>query len=166
MDDTQERNAMNKAEFCEKIKNYEKQLYAVAFAILKNEADTEDAVCSAIEKSYGSLGQLRSPHKFKPWITTIVRNEALQILRKRMELPGNEAIETMLEPIVDQHNELWDIVAALPEEYRLVIVMYYYNGLTIREISGILEIPIGTVKSRMNRGRNILKEALEDKEVR
>ncbi len=157
---------MNKDEFCKKIKNYEKQLYAVAFAILKNEADAEDAVCSAIEKSYGSLEQLRSAHKFKAWITAIVRNEALQILRKRVELPGNEIVETMMEPVVDQYNEIWDIVAALPEEYRLVIVMYYYNGLSIREIGEILEIPPGTVKSRMNRGRNILKKALEDKEVK
>ena len=157
---------MDKAEFCDKIKTYEKQLYAVAFAILKNEADTEDAVCSAIQKSYENLDQLKSVHKFKAWITAIVRNEALQLLRKRMELPGNETVETMLEPVEDVHNELWDVVEALPEEYRLVIVMYYYNGLTIREIARILEIPLGTVKSRMNRGRNILKEILEDREVR
>lgn len=153
---------MKRSEFCELIKEYEKQLYAIAFTILKNEADTEDAVCNAIEKGYEKLGQLRNPNKFKAWITIITRNEALQIKRKRVALPGNEKLEAMLEVTIDHHDELWDIVQKLQEEYRIVIVLYYYNELSIYEISKILNIPVGTVKSRMNRGRKILKETLND----
>lgn len=153
---------MKKMEFCEAIKKYEKQLYAIAFAILENEADTQDAVCSAIQKGYEKIDQLRNPLKFKSWITTITRNEALQIKRKRVDLPGDDKLESMLQPAIDQHNELWDIVQTLREEYRIVIVLYYYNGLTIREISNILGVPVGTVKSRMSRGRKILKDVLEE----
>lgn len=157
------RDTMDRTEFCELVKKYEKQLYAIAFTILKNEADTEDAVCNAIQKGYEKLYQLKSPYKFKSWITTITRNEALQIKRKRVDLPGNEKLEAMLEATFDHHSELWDIVQELPEEFRIVIVLYYYNELSIREISKILEIPVGTVKSRMNRGRKILKDALDDR---
>lgn len=153
---------MNRNEFCELIKEYEKQLYAIAFSILRNEADTEDAVCNAIQKGYEKLDQLRSRHKFKAWMATITRNEALQIKRKRMDLPGNEKLDTMLEAVIDYHDELWDIVQNLQEEYRLVMVLYYYNDLSIHEISKVLEIPVGTVKSRMNRGRKKLREALSD----
>lgn len=153
---------MNRSEFCELIKEYEKQLYAIAFTILKNEADTEDAVCDAIQKGYEKLEQLRNPKKFKAWITTITRNEALQIKRKRVELPGDEKLDAMLEATIDHHDELWDIVQGLQEEYRIVIVLYYYNQLSIYEISKILNVPVGTVKSRMNRGRKILREALDD----
>lgn len=157
---------MNRTEFCEYLKRYEKQLYIVAYAILKNEADAEDAVCSAVLKGYEHLEQLRNPHKFKPWLITITKNEALQIKRKRLSLPGDEKIEAMLGKAYDNHMELWDIVQELKEEYRLVIVLYYYADLSIKDISKVLNIPIGTVKSRLNRGREFLKAALEKMERR
>lgn len=151
---------MDKNEFCKVITGCKKQLYATAFSILKNETDAEDAVCSAIQKGYAKLDSLRSPKKFQAWMAAIVRNEALQILRKKEQLPGNEMVESLLEPVCDSHNELFDIVMGLPEEYRIVIVLYYYNGLSIKEIAETLELATGTVKSRMNRGRNMLKEIL------
>lgn len=151
---------MKKMEFCEQVNQYKKILYAVAYAILKNEADTEDAVCSAIQKAYEHLDQLKSPQKLKPWIITITKNEALQIKRKRLELPGDEQVAAMLKPVVDEHYELWDVVQKLPEEYRPVIVLFYYDDLSIRDIAKILDIPIGTVKSRLNRGRDLLKMML------
>ena len=153
---------MKRSEFCELIKEHEKQLYAIAYAILRNEADTEDAVCNAIQKGYEKLEQLRSTHKFKAWMAAITRNEALQIKRKRIDLPGDDKLGAMLDVSVDHHDELWDIVQSLQEEYRLVIVLYYYNDLSISEISKVLEIPVGTVKSRMNRGRKLLREAISD----
>lgn len=151
---------MKQTEFCECIDKYRKLLYVIAYAILKNEADAEDAVCSAVLKGYEHLGQLKKPRSFKAWMITITKNEALKIQQKRMELPGNEELERLLAPVTDNHNELWDIVQGLKEEYRLVIVLFYYCGLSIREISKALDIPVGTVKSRLSRGREFLKKAL------
>lgn len=156
---------MRKADFCEKVKTYQYQFYVIAYAILKNEDDAQDAVCSAILKGYEHLEQLKNPHKFKPWMIAITKNEALQMKRKRMELPGNEMVEELLggtkEPYYD--NELWEIVQALKEEYRLVIVLFYYNDLTMWEIADVLDIPIGTVKSRLSRGKKLLKAVLEER---
>ncbi|MGN0152468.1 MAG: RNA polymerase sigma factor [Wujia sp.] len=150
---------MNGTEFCNKIKKLEKQLYVCAYSVLKNQADAEDAVCSAIQKGYEKLDQLQQEHKFAAWIMKITRNEALQIKRHRMELPGDEQLESMMAPAVDNHYELWDMVQKMQEEYREVVVLYYYSGLSVREISQVLDIPVGTVKSRMNRGRKYLRDS-------
>ncbi len=151
---------MKRAEYCEYINQYKDHLYTVAYFILNNKMDAEDAAGNAILKGYEHIDQLKNPHKFKTWMITITKNEALKIKEKRLELPGNEKMESMMDPVFDSHNELWEIVQGLNEEYRLVVVMYYYNGLSIRDISGVLDIPVGTVKSRLNRGRELLKKAL------
>lgn len=91
---------------------------------------------------------------------TITKNEALKICNKRMEFMGDENIERLLPPSYDSHNELWDIVQSLKDEYRIVIVLFYYNDLSIRDISGVLGISVGTVKSRLSRGKKLLKDAL------
>lgn len=153
---------MKGTDFCKYVDKYRNQLYVTAYAILKHEMDAEDAVCSAILKGYEHLEQLRNPRKFKPWMVTITKNEALKIRKKRLELPGNEMVEGMLKPVQDSHDELWEIVQSMKEEYRLVIVLFYYNDLSIRDIGRILDIPVGTVKSRLNRGRELLKNVLEE----
>ena len=153
---------MKQMEFCERISQYRYQFYIIAYAILENEADAEDAVCNAILSGYEHLTQLKNSNKFKSWMITITKNEALKLRRKRMELPGDENVQRMLPPVQDSHNELWDIVQTLKEEYRIVVVLFYYNNLSLRDISTVLDIPVGTVKSRLNRGREILKEALDE----
>lgn len=148
---------MNKDTFEKLIKEYQEYLYILALAILRNETDAEDAVCSAIVKGYERLSQLRDEGKFKSWMISITRNEALMMKRKQLYLPGDEAIENMLEPATDHPDELWDMIQRMPEEYRVAIVLYYYHNFSVQEIADVLEIPIGTVKSRLNRGRKYLK---------
>lgn len=153
---------MDKTEYCEFVSRYRKQLYVVAYAILKNEMDAEDAVCNGILRGYENLDQLRDSRKLKSWMTVITKNEALKIREKRALMPGDEKLEELLEPVQDRHDELWDIVQKLKEEYRLVVVLFYYNEMSLKEISRILEIPVGTVKSRLNRAREFLKKELDD----
>lgn len=147
--------------FCDCIIECKDYLYVLALAILKNETDAEDAVGNAILKAYENMGQIRAFHKFKPWILTITKNEALKIKKKRLLLPGNENVEAQLKPVQEHYDELWDVMQKMKEEYRLVVVMFYYDDLSIRDISDILDIPIGTVKSRLSRGKEELREALE-----
>lgn len=153
---------MKRIDFCEQVKTYRYQLYVVAFAILKNEEDAQDAVCSAILKGYEHIDQLKKSNKFKAWMITITKNEALKIRRRRLELPGDDKVEELLEPVRDHYNELWDCIQNLKEEYRLVIVLFYYNELSLRDVAEVLNIPMGTVKSRLSRGRELLKQSLEE----
>lgn len=152
---------MRNIKFCECVSKCKSDLYMIARAILGNDADTEDAVSNAILRAYENLDKLKNPNKFKPWILTITKNEALKIKKKRLELPGNDTLETFLEPVEDYHDELWDIIQSMKEEYRLVIVLYYYDGLSLRDISDVLNIPLGTVKSRLSRGKEVLRNALK-----
>lgn len=151
---------MRQIEFCERVSQYRYQFYITAYAILGNEADAEDAVCNAILNGYEHLAQLKNPKKFKAWMLTITKNEAFKLLHKRMELLGNENVEQLLPPTYDSHNELWEIVQTLKDEYRIVIVLFYYNDLSLRDIASVLDISIGTVKSRLDRGRKLLRDAL------
>ena len=86
---------MKRIDFCEQVKTYRYQLYVVAFAILKNEEDAQDAVCSAILKGYEHIEQLKNSNKFKAWMITITKNEALKIRRRRLELPGDDKVEEL-----------------------------------------------------------------------
>lgn len=154
---------MKKTKFCECIDKYRNELYIMAWAILENREDAEDAVSNAILKAYENINQLSVFHKFKPWIITITKNEALKIRKKRLVLPGNDVVESMMNPVQDHYDELWDIIRKMKEEYRLVLALFYYNDLSIKDIAEILDTPIGTVKSRLSRGKEILKKELERK---
>ncbi len=152
---------MKKTKFCECIDKYRNELYMTAWAILQNREDTEDAVSNAILKAYENLNQLKNTHKFKPWITTITKNEALKIRKKRLPLPGDDAMESMMKPVQEHYDELWDVLEKIREEYRLVLVLFYYNSLSLKDIAQVLDMPVGTVKSRLSRGKEMLKQELE-----
>lgn len=156
------RNYSMKAEkFCECVKQCRDDLYILALAILRNEADAEDAVSNAIVKAYENMDQVSALHKFKPWMLTITKNEALKLKKKRLYLPGDDVVEALAKPVRAQYDELWDILQKMKEEYRLTVVLFYYDGLSLRDIADVLDVPVGTVKSRLNRGRTELKAALE-----
>lgn len=152
---------MQMKKFCENVNKYRDDLFIMALAILKNETDAEDAVANAILKAYENMEQIRVFHKFKSWMLTITKNEALKVKKKRLYLPGDEAVEALSKPVREHYDELWDVLQQMREEYRLVVVLFYYEELSLRDISDVLDIPIGTVKSRLNRGKAELREALE-----
>lgn len=147
--------------FCENVNKYRDDLYILALAILRNEADAEDAVGNAILRAYENMGKIKYFHKFKPWIMTITKNEALKVKKKRLYLPGDDTVETLSKPVTAHYDELWDILQQMKEEYRLVVVLFYYEGLSQKDISDVLDIPVGTVKSRLSRGKAELRAALE-----
>lgn len=152
---------MKTGKFCEYVNKYRDSLYILALAILDNETDAEDAVSNAILKAYENIDQLKSCHKLKPWMLAITKNEALKIKKKQMILPGNEAVEAMLHPVREHYDEMWDVLQQMRAEYRLVVVLFYYEDLSLRDISNILNIPVGTVKSRLNRGKAEIRKVLE-----
>lgn len=152
---------MRAEKFCECIKKYRDDLYILALAILKNEADAEDAVSNAVVKAYEHRNQVSTLHKCKPWMLAITKNEALKLKKKRLYLPGDDVVESLAKPVRAHYDELWDILQNMKEEYRLTVVLFYYDGLSLRDIADVLDIPVGTVKSRLNRGRMELKAALE-----
>lgn len=152
---------METKKFCENVSKYRDDLYILALAILRSEKDAEDAVGSAILKAYEHREQINAFHKFKPWMLAITKNEALKIKKKRLYLPGDEVVEALSKSVVAHYDELWDVLQQMKEEYRLAVVLFYYEGVSLRDISDVLDIPVGTVKSRLNRGKAELRAALK-----
>ena len=131
--------------------------YRVSKRILQNEYDVEDAVQNMIIKAYENIGDLRNEEYFKTWITRILINECNKILNKRNKIiPVSEifALETSDEKISEI--DLKEAIKTLNLEFRIVIELFYFEDLSINDISKILNIPKGTVKSRLSRGKEKL----------
>lgn len=143
------------------INEYKSNMYRLALGILQNQYDAEDAVSEAILKAYINLDKLRSADKFKAWILQITANEAKMIYKKQKRHFFMERVETRMPAFEADYHELWDVVMGLDGPYREVILLFYYERFSITEIARILQIREGTVKSRLARGRNKLKELLK-----
>lgn len=150
---------ITKEKFADLIREYKLPMYRLSYGILQNEMDAEDAVGEAVIKAYEHLDSLREIDKFRQWIMMITANEAKHISGKeRVELTEDVSRYGMSQN--DKHDELWDIILTLDEKYRSVIILFYYDQMKIKEISEILHITEGTVKSRMSRAKDILKKQL------
>ncbi len=142
------------------IREYSPNMYRLAAAMLQNSHDAEDAVSEAVLKAYVNLDKLRDEKKFKPWIMQITANEARKIYGKQKNTFVTEYMEELLPVFKDEHHELWDAVMKLDSMFREVIVLFYYEQLAIKEISMVLRVKEGTVKSRLSRGKKQLREML------
>ena len=157
-------NKITKEELAEWIECNQAHLYRFALSIVKNETDAEDAVCEAIVKAFEHLNSLRDPNKLKSWIMTIVCNTAKTMCRKKghevivAEVPDAEYEEDAYDYI------LWDCVLKLSQPQRSAFVLHFYSGYNIKEISKILKIQEGTVKSRIGRAKASLREMLKEGE--
>lgn len=157
---------MKKETFCRYIKRYETDMFRFAKSIVGNQADGEDAMQESILKAYEKIDTLRFRSKFKPWIFQILANECYQILRNRQrqevtdpfEFPQQEKQITYDE---SEDEEILRLIMKMQKQHQEVLILYYYDEFTTKEIAQILEIPQGTVKSRLARGRKQLKGLLE-----
>lgn len=153
---------MNHQELGQQIIGLTATLYHVSFGLLRNEADREDAVQSAIEKAFVKSSSLRDDSKLKPWLIRILINECYSILRKKgREIPMETLPERSEEPH-DTPSELGEALLSLEENLRLPLMLHYMEGFSIREIAAALRCPKGTVLSRMNRGRKNLRMLLTE----
>ena len=153
---------MNKETFKEKVLETESTLYNVSKSILSNDKDCEDAVQEAILKAYNKLKTLKEEEYFKTWLIRILINECYSLKRKELKtLSYEECFDIASDNNKDEYSELYFEIQKLPERIRITIVLYYVEGYSIKEIKKILKIPEGTVKSRLAKGRKLLKIKLE-----
>ena len=146
--------------FCKNIKDLENGMYRLSYSILKNEADAEDAFQEAIYKSYKNLENLTDKRKFKPWIYKIVTNTSLEILKNNKNYVDiEENIEADKEDI-DSNLTLWNAVQKLNQPYRTTITLFYYEDMSIKEISKITGTNVDAVKKQLSRGREKIKEVI------
>lgn len=156
---------MNKNLFIEKVLEAERTLYHVSKTILSKDQDCEDAVQSAILKAYEKLNTLKEEQYFKTWLIRILLNECYHLKRiEKPSVPYEECFEFVKAEDKD-YSELYLAITKLPERIRVTVVLFYVEGYSVKEIKQILKIPAGTVKSRLAKGRKLLKDKLEIMEV-
>lgn len=141
------------------------KMFGLAYSITKNTHDAEDAVGETIVIAFKKFASIRKKESTCAWLMTVVHNEAYSILRtkSKIDLAPNIIDFTNHIDKEDQHVEnlhLWEQIFKLPDEYRSLIYLYYINDYSVKEISKIINIPAGTVKSRLSRSRELLKDLL------
>lgn len=153
--------------FTRRVQELKNPMYGLAIGILRNQEDAEDAIQNALILAYEHMDDLSMLEKFKPWMMRILANECYRIIKKRKFYTDiDETYDIADEKIAfEEQVTLWEVVQNLKEEYRTVIVLFYYEGMSIREISGILEISEDNVKKRLSRARSKLKAFLEKEEL-
>lgn len=138
-------------------------LYRYAYRLSGSATDAEDLTQQTYLIAHKNLHQLRDVSSAKSWLCTILRHAYLRIRRNR---PAAQPLEPMHEPAqrsveTDYDEEaLQQALCDLPEEYRSAVILYFFQELSYKEIAAVLDVPLGTVMSRLSRGKVQLKELL------
>ena len=160
----------------ELVKRYKDRLLNFVLRYFNNVEQAEDVVQDTLIKLYTHASYYKNVAKFSTWIFTIAKNNALTELRKNKRKKTDslwaddgqvidinskeESLDSKVqnEIAIDQLNKFLD---EIPENFRMAVVLRDFQELSYEEISKILEIPIGTIKSRINRGRIQLAEKMK-----
>lgn len=141
--------------------------FRVAFSVLRHREDAEDVAQEAFSRAYRRFGRLRDRDRFRAWLVRTTWRAAVDRYRQNRRRDGHQAavvVETSTAPDAAEFGEraerLWRAIDQLPEKLRVAIVLAGIEGHKIREVAALLEVPEGTVKSRLFLARQQLKERL------
>lgn len=143
---------------------YRDNLYAVAFNVCKNSEDAEDVVQDTFIQYYSLKKEFDSEQHIRAWLIRVAVNKAKNKNRsfwRRNKLSLEDYMETLSFETPESEN-LFETVMQLPDKYRTVIHLFYYEDYSVHEISEILKLSESNVKVRLSRGRSLLREKLQE----
>ena len=155
---------MRQADFIRRARACERRLYRVARTMLPREADCEDAVQEALLRAWDRLHTLREEAYFETWLIRILINQCKTFYRRRPPEP-TELTEDIPQPQPGE-TPLLDALMTLPQKPRVALELHYIEGYSVKEAARLLNVPEGTLKWRLSRGRALLKQAIEREEDR
>lgn len=176
------RDGGDRGAFAELVHRYERELYSYLRRYLGDAARAEDAFQATFLQVHLKCGQYEVGRKVRPWLYTIATNQAIDAQRRnrrhrmvsldRRQDHGNEDMGPLVDLLVSRESSphagiereerrkwLGGAVADLPEVFKTVVTLIYYQGLKYREAAEILNVPVGTVKSRLHSAVHKLTEA-------
>lgn len=143
---------------------YQDNLYAVAFNICKNQMDAEDVVQETFVQYYTTKKQFEDKQHLRAWLIRVAINKAKNLTRtfwRRNKCSLEDYMETLTFEDTDSRN-LFEGVMNLPDKYRIIIHLFYYEDYSVKEIAEILKLSESNVKTRLSRGRTLLKNTLKE----
>lgn len=156
----------NKEAFMNLLRLYEKDMYLLAKYMLKDEELIKDAVQDTILKVYERIEYLKNEDSFKFWLLKILGNKCRDILKKDKNIIYLDVqIEEGYRDKGYDEIEIKNCIEKLNESQREIITLYYFNELTYKEISEIMNIPEGTVKSKLSRAKEHLRSIIGEEEM-
>ena len=159
----------NKNAFATLVLRFQNQIFSVAYGIIANQQDAEDIAQETFIKAYNSIGKLNHVEGFYKWLLRIAVNTSINYKKSSVFTPNvpidemNELVSQAQTPeeYVEKREgikELGSVLAELTSEHRAILVLREVQGLSYDEIANLFEIPLGTVKSRINHAREKLRQ--------
>ena len=150
---------MDRGFFIAEIETCSDMMYRVAWSILRNEADVQDALQDAVLKAWEKRDKLREEKYFRTWMTRILINVCYDTQRIHRKIVPLDKIPVQSASAPDP--DLAMALEALPEKLRLPLVLCYSEGMTYEEAADVLRIPMTTLRGRLRRGKKELRKELD-----
>jgi RNA polymerase sigma factor (sigma-70 family) len=147
--------------FVKIIKNDEQKLYHTAFKILGNEYDTNDVLQETILAAYQNISKLKKAKYFHTWLYRILINQCNKYLKEKNSYKSLLDSYQLSNKEQGPFHSIQYYVDGLDGKYKIPLLLYYQDGFTIKEIAEILGEPEGTIKSKLSRGRAMIKREYE-----
>lgn len=154
------------------IKEYGKRLFGLCMTLCRNRSDAEDLYQDTWLRVMANIERYHPDQPFEPWLTTICVNLYRNSLRRITHSPifntfsSNEEKDQRMEQVpaadLQDYSDLHNAIQRLSDKLRIVVILYYFQGMDIQSTAKVLHIPEGTVKSRMNKAKQQLKEELQN----
>ena len=151
---------MNPGEFEARIMAAAPRYYRIAKAILRCDADCEDAMQEAMIKAWTNLRKLKDPNYFETWMCRILINECNTLLR-RSKRRATVALSDAIPQPEPPDPMLWEALQRIGIQHRVPLVLHHANGYSLAEAARILNLPVSTVKWRIHRGKQMLSALLQ-----
>lgn len=160
---------ISKEEFEEKYKLYSRDLMNISYGYTRNKDDSLDVIQNVFYKFFNCNKSFPTQNDEKYWLIRVTINESKDLLRKkaRITILDEDVIDTIsFKNEVEQESlklyKLAEKIESLPEKYRVVTILYYYDSLSVNEIMEILKLSESAVKKRLERARNMLRKEMEE----
>lgn len=155
----------DKQSFIQLIDNRKGMLYRTAFLYMKNQQDALEIVDTTVYKAYLSIKKLKDPKFFNTWLTKILINASLDLLRYRKKVVlSNDAYDVEYEPQDSSLKiDLYNAVDKLQGKYKTAIILKYYNNLKISEVAEVMECTESNVKNYIHKALKTLRYEINEK---